>query len=206
VGAPELPKKVLPRYVEAQLTLAEIVNRGKTRVVIDISIWVHKAIARACIELFEGRKTSAWVVVRAFFREQFENLRRNGIAHADFVFDRCPLPAKAAEEGRRNERRDAARERHQREKNVLLPNHLLTLLKLYSSACANAVSREEWLEKNLCELINGAQVVDLVMTWERALFKADAKIAHLLRRGFMTSRSRRTRTLLFTVLSLLLSS
>jgi exonuclease-1 len=91
-----------------------------------------------------------------------------------FVFDGCELPAKSATKEQREANRAQARARAR-----LLKT---TDQKAYRSLAIASFSRESWLENALRSYLENYKG-QITISWEIALFEADAQLAHLLRLG-----------------------
>jgi exonuclease-1 len=186
MGIANLLKDALLNFVEKKVTVETLVGKGLTRTAVDFSVWVHRAIANeeTAVALFEGQNVTATNLVWQYFKYRLDMLESAGITAVHFVRDGANLPAKQRTDADRAEKREKSRADAQSMRDNLPPNANKDERKQYTKLCPMAVAREVWLENALCErLVAHAKEAHRKMnvSWEVALYEADAQLAHLYR-------------------------
>jgi hypothetical protein len=75
---------------------------------VGLSDWLHKALCGAAESLQRKDYNNAKGLVNAYFRTKIAMLQRQGVTKLRFVLDGADLPGKAATNGARQEKRQAA--------------------------------------------------------------------------------------------------
>ena len=103
-----LAKRIFGRHVTRSQKLNSLFTQGRTRVAVDFSDWMHKALVIVCVELVEGEYHDACKRIRRFFRSRVLLFCECGATSVHFVRDGGTMPAKGGVDTDRKKERDDA--------------------------------------------------------------------------------------------------
>ena len=163
MGQKNHDKHVVPRWVQKKTSIKALSSSGLISAVVDFSNWLHSAMFACAAMLEKGDNDAALVVMCMYFRKRIQMLQTEGIQTLHFVRDGADLPAKFLTKQAREARAAA-------------------------NSSASHTKREPWMEDGICRYFDGCNKVQqfstIKVTWEVALFEADAQIVHLLNLGY----------------------
>ena len=179
MGVDRYLKLVAGQYLTAQSRISDLTKRGKTRAVVDSSGWIHKALRSCAIELFEGDRQAVKEKVLGYFRRSLAVLKSEGVLHVHFVFDGAKPRMRATTDKKRTKTRESASQ----EATELQQHKSMdkSTRDLYTNKCIEAISRPTWLTTDLCVFLKKNTKKNMELSFEVALYEADAQMAHLLR-------------------------
>ena len=186
MGVKDLLKKGLCQFLESKTDVKTVTASGYTRGVVDNSGWMHAACSRASIALQEDKKRDVIHCVQSFYKARLNMLGKHGVKHLHFVFDGCELPSKAATKVMRDSKREAARQAASKYKAGMSATSTKSQKKQYKALCTAAVVRPPWLRSDMFKFLDDYKG-RVTVSWEVALFEADAQIGHLLTLGLYQS-------------------
>ena len=182
MGVKDLLKKVLPQFVTPKVTVQTITSKGNTRGLVDNSSFEHAACYTCPVELHEGNRDEVTRRCIAYYRSKIDMLGRKGVKKLHFVFDGAMLPSKSGTNAQRHKDRAAARTEADIFKMQMPARPTRPQNENYRKLCVAAIERPAWLESALRSFLDGFDG-SVAVSWEIALYEADAQIAHLMQLG-----------------------
>lgn len=183
MGIAGLVEHALGFFLNARQTIRSLVEKGNTTCVVDFSSWHHDVLYGPLCEALQcDDRDEAVRLATQYFGAKLNMLKEQGVTVVHFVRDGAPLGSKAGTDAERAAARAAAG----KEAALLLaklkkPQLRAAVRKDYHKCCVTAARRERWLEEALCDYLTARSSPSFLVTWEVALYEADAQIAHLLR-------------------------
>jgi hypothetical protein len=179
MGVDKLRKEVYHPQTNNKALLKDLTATGATSCCIDMSSWVHKFGCHVCQELLADQRPEALHGARHSLGKHLAGLKNCGVKRVHFVRDGQNPPAKFPVVEARTQARQLALTAAQDLHAALPENPTTEDKKALLAACKKAVGRPLWLEQGLCAFLSTASCPGFEVTWEVALFEADAQIALL---------------------------
>jgi hypothetical protein len=179
MGVDKLRKEVYHPQTNTKAFLKDLTAAGATRCLVDMSSWVHKFACHVSQELLLDQRSEALEGARSSLGKHLAGLKRCGVTRVHCVRDGQNPPAKLPVVEARTQARQVALTTAQDLMAALPESPTTADRKALSTACKKAVGRPLWLEQGLCDFLSTASCPGFEVTWEVALFEADAQLALL---------------------------